>query len=602
MKKTVWYSLLFSLIALVSLAVDFGCSKGLERPQQTGPINMQTIVAIAGDDYVTLGETFDEYRALGMPGRNVEATAENAVKEAIYRKLAWQRAANYDDYDRRQVSRLAINRLYAPLVDYMMNDLFGKDLQVSDSSIDSFYQFNIDSYTSKEQRSATHVLISTNAKAWEATGIDVSGLSKAQLDHKAKARIDELYQEVKGGADLGELAAKYSHDSGSKNNKGSLGFFGRGKMVKGFENVAFKLKQGQISKPFKTRFGYHIVRVDSILPESIAPLNDSLRAVIRNGLETAWRRQLELNFLDSLSDSASYVWNEKLLNEDVSAYDPEDWVCIVNGTDTVRAFLLRQRELRYRTNRGVSDVSAGDRKSIVLSQISPFLFSSAAKQLGYAEKDTIQQLYHKFYTLEVVNRIYNVRTRTGDDPSEEQMEDYYNKHKADYVSDKPVNVKQIVFTDSAAARAALAEIRAGADFDSTAMKYYPGEEDVKKVAYDLGWISKDEMGQDFYNAAWVTPVGQVAGPVHTSWGYHLIKVVDKKPMLDFAQARLDVSKRMRAEAREKANQDWTDWLTKGKEIEIFDDILSQVDFKDEQHYQEVTDSLDRAEAAADSVS
>ncbi len=602
MKKILWYSLLFGVIAMLSLAVDFGCSKGLERPRQIGPINMKTIVAIAGDDYVTLGDVFTEYFALSAPGRNLEATGENAVKEAIYRKLAWQKAANYDDYDPKQVSRLAANRLYQPLVEYMMNDLFGKDLNVNDASIDSFYQFNIDSYTHKERRSATHILVSTSPKAWEATGIDVSGLSQAQLDHKAQARIDEFYQEVKGGADLGELAAKYSHDSGSKDNKGSLGFFGRGEMVKDFENVAFKLRKGQISKPFKTRFGYHIVRVDSIIPETITPLDDSLRAVIRAGLENAWRRRLEMHFLDSLSGNASYVWNDKLLNEDVNSYDPEDWVCIVNGTDSVPALALRQKELRYRTNRRVADVSPEERKELVLSQINPFLFSAAAKKLGYAEMDTMQQLYHQFYTLEVVNRIYNTRTRDDGDPSEEQMQAYYKKHKADYVSDKPVNVKQIVFTDSATALEALAEIRAGADFDSTAMKYYPGEEDVKKVAYDLGWISKDEMGQDFYNAAWITPVGQVAGPVHTSWGYHLIEVVDKKPMLDFDQARLDVSKRMRAEKREKTNQNWIEWLTKGEKVEIFDDILSQVDFKDEVHYQEVTDSLDRAEAAADSVS
>jgi parvulin-like peptidyl-prolyl isomerase len=602
MKKIVWYSLLFCLIALVSLAVDFGCSKGLERPQQTGPLSMKTKVAIAGDDYVTLGEALIEYRVLSEPGKNLEATPENAVKEAIYRKLAWQKAADYHDYDPRQVSRLATNRLYQPLVDYMMTDLFGADVHVTDSSIDSFYQFNIDAYTHKERRSATHILISTNPKAWEATGVDVSGLSDAQLHRKAEARINELYQEVKRGADLGELAAKYSHDSGSKDNKGSLGFFERGEMVKPFENVAFRLKKGQISKPFETRFGYHIVRVDSIIPETVTPLDDSLRAVIRAGLANAWRRRLELHFLDSLSGSASYVWNDKLLSEDINAYDPEDWVCVVNGTDTVRALILQQKELRYRTSRRVADVSAAERKDLVLSQINPFLFSSAAKKLGYAETDTMQQLYQHFYTLEVVNRIYNARTRMPDNPSKKEMEDYYNKHKADYMSDKPVNVKQIVFTDSATALAALAEIRAGADFDSTAMKYYPGEEDVKKVAYDLGWISKDEMGPDFYKAAWLTPVGEVTGPVHTDWGYHLIKVVDKKPMLDFASARLGIGRRMRDEAREKANQDWIDWLTKGKKIEVFDDILSQVDFKNREYYQAVTDSLDRAEAAADSVS
>ena len=74
-----------------------------------------------------------------------------------------------------------------------------------------------------------------------------------------KNKIDSIYREIKAGANFEELARKHS-DDGSKRNGGKLGWFGRGQMVKPFEEVSFKLPDGEISEPFETQFGYHIVK------------------------------------------------------------------------------------------------------------------------------------------------------------------------------------------------------------------------------------------------------------------------------------------------------------------------------------------------------
>lgn len=80
-----------------------------------------------------------------------------------------------------------------------------------------------------------------------------------------KGNIDQVYQKVIAGGDFAALAAEYSEDPGSKNNGGSLGEFGRGQMVPEFEAAAFSLKEGEISKPFKTSFGWHFVKVNKIV-------------------------------------------------------------------------------------------------------------------------------------------------------------------------------------------------------------------------------------------------------------------------------------------------------------------------------------------------
>ncbi len=70
----------------------------------------------------------------------------------------------------------------------------------------------------------------------------------------------EILERIKSGEKFGKLAKELSVDSGSAKRDGNLGYFGRGKMVKEFENSAFKLEIGQISEPVKTQYGYHVIK------------------------------------------------------------------------------------------------------------------------------------------------------------------------------------------------------------------------------------------------------------------------------------------------------------------------------------------------------
>ena len=77
-----------------------------------------------------------------------------------------------------------------------------------------------------------------------------------QKQSEAIAILDRISQ----GEKFGKLAKELSIDSGSAKRDGNLGYFGRGKMVKEFENAAFSLEVGKISEPIKTQYGYHIIK------------------------------------------------------------------------------------------------------------------------------------------------------------------------------------------------------------------------------------------------------------------------------------------------------------------------------------------------------
>ena len=77
---------------------------------------------------------------------------------------------------------------------------------------------------------------------------------------KKQSEAIEILDKIKNGEKFGKMARQFSTDSGSAKRDGSLGYFGRGKMVKEFENAAFTLQAGQISEPIKTQYGYHIIK------------------------------------------------------------------------------------------------------------------------------------------------------------------------------------------------------------------------------------------------------------------------------------------------------------------------------------------------------
>ena len=86
-----------------------------------------------------------------------------------------------------------------------------------------------------------------------------NGLSEEEGTAK-KAQIDSIYNLLASGGDFDAIARAESEDPGSAANGGRLGWFGPGEMVKEFEDAAFGLKDGGISAPFKTAYGYHIVQ------------------------------------------------------------------------------------------------------------------------------------------------------------------------------------------------------------------------------------------------------------------------------------------------------------------------------------------------------
>lgn len=133
----------------------------------------------------------------------------------------------------------------------------------------------------------------------------------------AKAVIDSLYAVVKGGADFAQVAQAESDDKGSAMRGGDLGWFGRGYMVKLFEDAAFALKDsGDICAPFKSNFGWHFILMKG--HRGIQPFEEMQAQILKNVQRDERMKEADRSFIAKAR--AEYKLPAEMSDEDVRAY------------------------------------------------------------------------------------------------------------------------------------------------------------------------------------------------------------------------------------------------------------------------------------------
>ena len=158
-------------------------------------------------------------------------------------------------YDQNKSKFLAPEQVKAEFVVFSLANIL-PTINVTEDEIKSFFKANADKYQNQQQREASHILIAASKNAPPA--------EKA----KAKAKAEDVLNQIrKNPKQFEELAKKYSQDPESAKKGGDLGSFGRGMMVKPFDDAVFSMKVNEISNIVESDFGYHIIKLTKIIGE-----------------------------------------------------------------------------------------------------------------------------------------------------------------------------------------------------------------------------------------------------------------------------------------------------------------------------------------------
>jgi peptidyl-prolyl cis-trans isomerase D len=288
------------------LAASQGMTPEMFEIQMRADIsNRQVIQGVQATAYATLSQT---QTAINAFTQRREAQILNFPTSDYLAKVSISDADLQSYYDKNGPK---FQSAESADIEYVVLDIetIRQSVVVNDKDLKDYYDQNIQRLSSKEERRASHILITAAKDAPEAE-------KKA-----ARAKAEALLKVVKAKpASFAEVARKNSQDPGSAAKGGDLDFFGRGAMVKVFEDTAFKLNKLDISDVVESEFGYHIIQLTDIKAPKVASF-ESMRSSLEADLkkQQAQRKFAELaeifsNTVYEQSDSLKHVADKLKLN------------------------------------------------------------------------------------------------------------------------------------------------------------------------------------------------------------------------------------------------------------------------------------------------
>jgi peptidyl-prolyl cis-trans isomerase C len=178
----------------------------------------------------------------------------------------------------------------------LIESQFPGDANVTEADALKYYTDTNSQFVTPEKIRASHILIAPDPNNTDP--------NKAKADAKAKAK--SLLAKIRAGADFATLA-KENSACPSAAKGGDLGLFERGTMVVAFEDVAFKLKVGQISDVVETQFGYHIIKVTDHNAPGIIPF-EQVKKELRENLKQRKQHQFATEYVEKLKAKSSIVY------------------------------------------------------------------------------------------------------------------------------------------------------------------------------------------------------------------------------------------------------------------------------------------------------
>jgi parvulin-like peptidyl-prolyl isomerase len=279
--------------------------KGYEAQKQEFPKAGTPEFQSIQTQYVAYLVELEEFRqaaeelGVSVTDEDVDKAEQELIKSRFDGKRAeYEKALEAQGFTPEQYREkaLAVSALSKKIFDEVT-----KGVKVTDQEILAYYTQNQSQYGTPESRDVRHILIA-----------EKSGDGKVDFA-ASKAKADDIYAQLEDGADFAALAKSSSADPGSKESGGKL-TISRGQTVPEFDKISFELDTGELSKPVKTQYGYHVIEaVSDVRKASTTPI-DKVRATIRatllqekrNEEMQAWVEDLKSDYEGKVSYAAGY--------------------------------------------------------------------------------------------------------------------------------------------------------------------------------------------------------------------------------------------------------------------------------------------------------
>jgi peptidyl-prolyl cis-trans isomerase C len=253
------------------------------------------IVAEIDGEKITLSEFNRELDKIPMELKMFVATQmgkRNYLERLIMKRLLIKEAKKENIEKEKEFQERLSEIKDQLLIEMLLKKKLVQDVKIDEGEIKKYYEAHKEEFKKPEEINTRHILLKTEEEA------------------------KQVQERLTKGEDFIELAKRYSIDPSAKTTGGEIGFHPRGSLVPEYEEEAFKLKRvGQVSGIVKTRFGYHIIRLEGVKPPSYATYEE-VKELIRQKLIQEKQGQLLENYINELKKNAKIKVNEEIFKEE----------------------------------------------------------------------------------------------------------------------------------------------------------------------------------------------------------------------------------------------------------------------------------------------
>ena len=351
---------------------------------------------------------------------------------------------------------------------------------------------------------------------------------------------------------------------------GRLAYVGWGAMDPEWERVAFSLSPGDLS-PVQSKAGYEILR----LAEKKATPKPDLSEVRPRIKAIVERRKLEAHgkeFMDSVRGKYALQFADYDLSVEhmkkVKEEKNEDPVATWRGGSLTAYSFASQLNFDF-----LSSLPSGEHekeiKGVLETIANEKLVLTESLSAGYDKVPEITEKVRHYQEGLMENKLYGKYILTDMKATEEEIQKYFEQNRNQFIFPETRRVSHILVDSLDTAKDVLKRLREGTSFESLAKEFSKDTQNANRGG-EVGWIRKGEVLPLIEKAAFSMNAGEVSDPVKTDLGYHIIKVLELRPSQpkDFAQAKMEVEKKVLQRKREEKIKYWTDQLRAVSKIEI----------------------------------
>jgi peptidyl-prolyl cis-trans isomerase SurA len=416
------------------------------------------------------------------------------------------------------------------------------------------------------QVNAAHILI---ACAKDADTVAVEDATK---------KINEIYKELKDGKEFAELAKQFSNDPGSAEKGGDLGWFGYGQMIKEFQDEAFALKEpGDISKPFRTAFGFHIIQLTGKKPfESFEDKKTEIVTQINNMYPVT----LHQTGFDKMKKEFGFAKSEtgynKLLTAAQTSY-PGDSLFIVAFADDKDALFKIENEVYT-----IADFMTFLKKKLrspfslsteyITERIESYEYNAL---LGFKEKTLesknpeLRNLVQEYRDFILMFEISNREVWDKASKDKEGLETYFQNHKDKYAWSEPYYKGYVVLVKDAKTKKKMQKEISKKSPDE-AVEYLLENYKVGDVSYVKAEKGLFKAGDNAFVDENIFRTG-TAEKTEEFQDYFLL---GKK--LTAPETHEDVRGNVVTDYQDYLEQEWLKKLNEKYQVTIFEDVLNTI--------------------------